>query len=148
MLRTKVVFTEWEPDKYPARVKNLLQQYAPQLGEQFQTEIKTPQFSWPKNPQTGVQQTTQRKNGQLVGSPRDIVDLGNFLRSQQPGKVIGNKKSGYALSFTWTAPYALAIYRGYYNNRFQKEKARDWIHPALAKTPMSTFFANNWIQSK
>lgn len=140
MLRTKVVFTEWEPDKYPARVKNLLQQYAPQLGEQFQTEIKTSQFKWPN--------TTRRQNQQVVDSPRDIVDLGNFLRSQQPGKVIGNKKSGYALSFTWTAPYALAIYRGYYNNRFQKEKARDWIHPALAKTPMSTFFKDNWIQGK
>lgn len=140
MLRTKVVFKEWEPNKYPARVKNLLQQYAPQLGEQFQTEIKTPQFKWPN--------TTRRQNQQVVGSPRDIVDLGNFLRSQKPGKVIGNRKSGYALSFTWTAPYALAIYRGYYNNRFQKEKARDWIHPALAKTPMSTFFKENWIQGK
>lgn len=140
MLRTKVVFTEWAPDKYPARVKNLLQQYSPQIGEQFQTEIKTSQFKWPNQ--------TRRKSGQLVGSPRDIVDLGTFLRSQTPGKVTGNMKTGYALSFTWTAPYALAIYRGYYNNKFQKEKARDWIHPALAKTPMSTFFANNWIQGK
>lgn len=140
MLRTKVVFTEWAPDKYPARVKDLLQQYSPQIGEQFQTEIKTSQFKWPNQ--------TRRKNGQLAGSPRDIVDLGNFLRSQTPGKVTGNQKNGYALSFTWTAPYALAIYRGYYDNKFQKQKARDWIHPALAKTPMSTFFAANWIQGK
>tara|TARA_Y100000004_G_scaffold3773_1_gene4512 strand:+ start:10254 stop:10676 length:423 start_codon:yes stop_codon:yes gene_type:complete len=140
MLRTKVVFTEWAPDKYPARVKTLLQQYSPVIGQQFQTEIKTSQFKWP-----GV---TKRKNGEIARSPRDIVDLGNFLRSQTPGKVTGNKKSGYALSFTWTAPYALAIYLGYYNNQFQKQKARDWVGPALVKTPMSTFFAAKWMQTK
>lgn len=147
MLRGKVVFESWEPDKYPARVKQLLNNYSPQIGAQFQEEIRAVQFSWPTNPATGKAYQTKRKNGQTVGSPRDIVDTGNFASSQTPGKVVGNKNSGYSLTFQWKAAYALAIFLGYYNNRFEKQKARDWVSPALEKQPMLSFFVQNWIKS-
>ena len=138
MLRGKVVFESWEPDKYPARVKQLLNNYSPQIGAQFQEEIRDTQFGWPNK--------TRRKNGELVGSPRDIVDTGNFASSQTPGKVVGNKNSGYSLTFQWKAAYALAIFLGYYNNRFEKEKERDWISPALKKESLLAFFVQNWIK--
>ena len=140
MARTKVVFKEWVPDTYPARIEKLLETYSPQIGEQFKTEIKTAQFKWPN--------TTQRQNGKEVSSPRDIVDTGDFLRSQQPGKVSGDGVGSHSLLFRWTAAYALAIYLGYYNYRFEERKIRNWIKPALEKVPMLIFFKNNWIQGK
>ena len=138
MLRGKVVFENWEPDKYPARVKQLLNSYSPKIGAQFQEEIRKAQFGWPNE--------TRRKNGQIVGSPRDIVDTGNFASSQTPGKVVGSKNSRYSLVFQWRARYALAILLGYYNNRFEKQKERDWITPALEAESLLQFFKQNWIK--
>ena len=45
------------------------------IAQQSDTEIETSKWAW-----TG---TTQRRNGQIVGSPRDIVDTGELLNSQQ-----------------------------------------------------------------
>lgn len=133
MANRRVRFEEWAPEKYPQRIAQCLEQYRPVIGQQFQKEITTEQFNWPN--------ATRRRSGQLVpAGKRDIVDLGNFLRSQTPGQLVGLKK----LQFEWTAAYALAIFLGYYTKGFQKEKARDWVTPALQKQPMQVFFAKNW----
>lgn len=140
MARTKVVFKKWVPDTYPDRIQKLLQNYSPLIGQQFQTEIKAVRFSWPN--------TTERQNGEVVSTPRNIVDTGDFLRSQQPGKVSSSGAGTYSLSFKWTAPYALAIYLGYYNYRFEPKKVRNWIKFALEAVPTKTFFEDNWNQVK
>lgn len=44
-------------------------------GEAFQDEFTSPKWAWP-----GV---TFSKSGAVVGSPRDIVNLGNLKRSQR-----------------------------------------------------------------
>jgi len=137
MLQGKVVFKSWEPDKYPARVKELLNSYSPKIGAQFQEEIRKAQFDWPNE--------TRRTYG-VVGSPRDIVDTGDFAASQTPGKVVGNEDNGYSLIFQWKAAYALAIFLGYYNNRFEKKKVRNWVSPALENQPLLAFFKQNWIK--
>lgn len=132
----RVKFTEWEPTKYPQRVRKCLELYSPVIGQQFQEEIRKDQFNWPND--------TRRKNGQLVSKgPRDIVDLGNFAGSQTPGKVVRGK----SLVFEWTAAYALAIFLGYYNNQFQKTKERDWVTPALDNESMLAFFVRTWVST-
>lgn len=136
MANRRVRFEEWAPDKYPERIAQCLEQYSPVIEQQFQTEIKTEQFGWPND--------TRRRSGQFVRKgPRDIVDLGNFLRSQQPGKLVGLRN----LKFEWTAQYALAIFKGFYNNSFQREKARDWVTPALNKQSLKAFFEKTWSKT-
>jgi hypothetical protein len=132
MARSRVVFQEWAPDTYPQRVERILAAYSGIIGNQFQQEIRNQQFSWPNE--------TVRKSGKVVGSPRDIVDTGDFVRSQSPGQSpVYNQ-----LVFEWTAFYALAIFLGYYNNTFQKQKERDWVTPALRQKPLLDFFALWW----
>ena len=43
------------------------------FGEEMQNSIQSPIWNWPRY--------TLRKSGDLVGSPRDIVDLGGLINS-------------------------------------------------------------------
>ena len=43
------------------------------FGEEMQNSIRSPIWNWPRY--------TLRKSGDLVGSPRDIVDLGGLINS-------------------------------------------------------------------
>jgi hypothetical protein len=132
MARSRVTFREWEPDQYPQRIEKILASYSGIIGNQFQKEIRSKQFTWP-NP-------TRRTSGAVVTSPRDIVDTGAFAGSQLPGQSPRYNQ----LVFQWTAAYALAIFLGYYKNTFQKEKERDWVTPALEKQPLLKYFALWW----
>lgn len=49
-------------------------QTAHQLGDKFKDSIQDPIWDWDR--------TTKRKSGQVVTTPRDIVDTGELLRSQ------------------------------------------------------------------
>jgi hypothetical protein len=107
------------------------------LDQQLKTEIKTVQFSWPRS--------TRRRNKTTVSSPRDIVDLGGFLRSQRR-----DRPSATELRFTWDAksdkgfPYAPLILTGYTTSRGTVVPGRNWIKPALAAQPLDRFFAAEW----
>lgn len=52
-----------------------MEDFAQAIGEGYQEEIESPQWTWLR--------VTKRKSGAVVGSPRDIVDLGNLKNSQQ-----------------------------------------------------------------
>ena len=56
-------------------------------------------WSWPA--------TTRRRNGQTVGSPRNLVDLGELKRSQQPPVVTGRQAR-----LAWAADHAAATFLG------------------------------------
>jgi hypothetical protein len=43
------------------------------FGDEMQNNIQSPIWNWPRN--------TLRKSGELVGSPRNIVDLGDLINS-------------------------------------------------------------------
>ena len=113
------------------RVPQVLSSYGKVLGDQLKEEIKTPQFSWPRQ--------TKRKNGQTVSSPRDIVDLGGLLRSQQR-----DRPSATQLRFNWATPYAGLVLSGYSTSKGTLVPGRNWIKPALEKQPLDTFFAAEW----
>ena len=88
------------------------------LADAFQGLIEAKIYDWPN--------TTQRKNGSVVSSPRDIVDTGEFKRSQRTERL-----SPSVFQFVWDAQYAAYIYYGYRTLSGSQMPGRDWISPAL-----------------
>ena len=54
-------------------VKSSFVKLSNSFGGEMQNSIQSPIWNWPR--------TTLRKSGDLVGSPRDIVDLGGLINS-------------------------------------------------------------------
>ena len=123
--------TQWNGQQIAARTAAIVEAYGQALEQQLQEEIKTIQFDWPRE--------TKRKNGQMVTSPRDIVDLGGFLRSQELQNTGQTSRR-----FVWNAPYASTIFSGYTTNRGTPVPGRDWMTPALRALPPARFFAQEW----
>lgn len=129
--------TGWNATQLKLRVPAILTKYGSVLDQQLKAEIQTAQFSWPR--------LTKRRNGAVVGSPRDIVDLGGFLRSQRR-----DRPSATQLRFTWDAKskdgfaYAPLILTGYTTSKGTVVPGRNWIRPALAAEPLDRFFAAEW----
>ena len=129
--------TGWNSTQLKLRVPAIMTAYGKVLDQQLKEEIKTVQFSWPRE--------TKRKNRSVVGSPRDIVDLGGFLRSQRR-----DRPDATTLRFTWDAksdrgfPYAPLILTGYTTRKGTVVPGRDWIKPALEAQPLDRFFAAEW----
>ena len=127
----------WNAAQLKLRVPVILRRYGDVMDKQLKEEIQTVQFPWPRE--------TQRRNGTTVNSPRDIVDLGGFLRSQRR-----EYPSSTQLVFSWDAKsrkgfmYAGLILTGYTTKRGTVVPGRNWIKPALDKHPLDSFFIAEW----
>jgi hypothetical protein len=130
-LKTTYKLTGWNATQLKLRIPVILTTYGEVIGDEFKEQIKLVQYPWPR--------TTYRKNGTIEGTPRDIVDLGGFLRSQRR-----NRPSATELKFSWNAPYASLILNGYTTNRGNICPPRNWIKPALEAKPLDEFFAAYW----
>jgi len=129
----------WNATQLKLRVPVILRRYGDVMDKQLKDEIQTVQFPW-------TDRKTRRRNGTIVGSPRDIVDLGTFLRSQRR-----EYPSATQLVFTWDAKskkggfmYAGLILTGYTTKRGTVVPGRNWIKPALDKHPLNGFFIREW----
>jgi hypothetical protein len=130
--------TGFNANQLKLRVPQILGKYQTVLDQQLKAEIQNPQFGWPRQ--------TKRKNGATVSSPRDIVDLGGFLRSQK--RAFDGRTS---ITFTWDAQnkgfaYAPLILTGYTTSKGTVVPGRNWIKPALENAPLEQFFAQQWKQ--
>lgn len=135
-IRATAKLTGFSPQFITARVPIILRQYDAVIFPAFKTEMSTAQFPWPR--------TTIRRNGQVVGSPRDIVDLGR-LRASQQRFTLG--AAGLSLGYRWggpQAPYAPLVLTGYVTSRGSVVPGRNWILPALNRHPLDVFFAQQW----
>jgi hypothetical protein len=126
----------WNATQLKLRIPTIIRAYGDVMDQQLKEEIQAVQFSWPRQ--------TKRRNGTTVGSPRDIVDTGNFLKSQRR-----DYPDATTLRFTWNARnkgfmYAGLILTGYTTNRGTPVPARNWIKPALDKHPLNAFFIREW----
>lgn len=121
----------WNGDELRRRVPFIMTGYAAKVDLQLKEEIKLVQFPWPGK--------TYRRNGTIEGSPRDIVDTGAFLRSQNR-----RRDSPTQVTFTWGGTggvtYAGIILQG----KGPSYPARDWISPALVKVPLDRYFRDEW----
>lgn len=113
-----------------------------ELSQRFQDAIRAPVYSWPRN--------TLRQNGQMVGSPRDIVDTGLLARQQQAPQV-----SGTRAVFRWTAPYSPYVHEGVRLRGGGIMPARPWTGAVLGTEPINGIepydfrarFRQEWLQS-
>lgn len=136
MVRVKANFKMkgWNANQLKLRVPAILTAYGKVLDQELKEQIRLPQFRWP-NP-------TRRRNGTVVGSPRNIVDTGAFLGSQQR-----DRPSATELRFTWGGggvDYAGRILTGKGARWGADGPPRDWIKLALEKQPLDRFFAEEW----
>lgn len=136
-IRAELTLKSWNAVQLKARVPVIIRRYRDVLDPQLKQEIKTVQFEWPN--------TTRRRNKSVVRSPRDIVDLGTFLRSQRV-----ETPDATTLRFVWDATsdkgymYAGIILTGYQTASGRVMPPRNWIKPALDKYPLDQFFIQEW----
>lgn len=132
VIKSRLRLEGFRTDDLIRRLPKILTDFGAVLDQRLKEEIKTVQYPWP-----GV---TQRRNGETVGSPRDIVDTGAFLRSQRRRRV-----NLTTIRFEWggsgRVTYAGYIYQGISGNAYP---ARDWIKPALDALPIGPYFAREW----
>ena len=138
------------------RSPQILKLYGRALDQQLKEEIKKEQFDWPGETRrygrllraTNLKTRARIKGEQgglpyiTVGSPRNIVDSGAFLRSQNRRQI--NQDT---IRFTWGGSggvtYAGYIYQGIPGKNYP---ARDWIKPALDALPIGPYFAREWAR--
>ena len=95
-----------------------LYELVPKLDRQFTEEIQTVEWGWP-----GV---TKRKNGETVYSPRDIVDLGDLMRSQRNQKI-----DNFTWRWTWDVEYSSVVHNGAVLKQGGNYPARPWTKTAI-----------------
>jgi hypothetical protein len=121
-VHNRVMATLTNPQATKAAIERILiaslEAVVNDLADAFQNLISSTIYDWPN--------TTERQNGSVVTSPRDIVDLGNFKRSQRV-----ERPSRAVFQYVWDIQYATYIYYGYRTLSGAQMPGRDWISPAL-----------------
>lgn len=103
------------------------------LDSAYQTAIESPRYGWPG--------TTQRKSGELAGSLRNIVDLGNFRDSQDVAFI-----NPFLVQFSWGGGgvnYAPQIFFGYTTRAGNVFPARNPVEAAHSIEHPYEMFAEN-----
>jgi hypothetical protein len=103
-----------------SEILGLFEEDMERLNEMFQMAIESDLYPW-----SGL---TRRQNGEIAGSPRNIVDTGE-LRDSQTFKVQGNKAT-----FEWKDEKAERVRNG-----------RDWVNLTLTLLyPLAIFDQGNF----
>ena len=87
--------------------------------QDFDQQMASEKWQWNEN-------QTRRKNGEVVGSPRDIVDTGDLLQSKQRRQV-----SRSITEFVWEDDVAELVHDGGRTKTGGVYPARPWTEPTL-----------------
>ena len=90
--------------------------------------IAEPLYSWPRQ--------TVRQSGEIAGSPRNIVDTGELLRSRSV------QVRGDDATFGWSADHALIAHEGATLRNGTVLPPRRWTREALKLYPLDRNYAN------
>jgi hypothetical protein len=85
----------------------------------FDQQMASEKWRWNNN-------QTRRKNGQIAGNPRDIIDTGDLLQSKERTQV-----SSSVVDFTWTDEVAELVHDGGTTKNGGAYPARPWTEPTL-----------------
>jgi hypothetical protein len=96
-------------------------------AEQCQIELLSDKWEWPR--------ATHRQNGEVVTSPRDAVDQGDLLDSQD----VEYLDDSTAL-LHYNSGHALDVYAGKVENGILKP-SRPWLDTALEEIDLKAVFA-------
>jgi len=131
-IQSKFDISKWNGPQLVQRARFVFGRYTTEVFPKFQESIEAQKFEWPN--------VTIRKNGQVVTSPRNIVDTGAFKASQE--RTMLNATTAL---FTWNVPYSSLILTGYTTKTGKRMPARDWIRPVLeTEFPMERYFEAEW----
>ena len=100
MARSKAVSFKLSAKPLVQRAEKAFEEANDDLKEMIVGEIISPVWDW-----TG---TTERENGETVGSPRDIVDQGELLDGYQEPQMQGKRTCVHV----FTAPHTVPIHNG------------------------------------
>jgi len=84
----------------------------------FDQQMASEKWDWPNE--------TRRKNGQLINSPRDIIDTSALLQSKRREQI-----SNSAVEFIWEDDVAEGVHDGMVTKRGKRLPARPWTEPTL-----------------
>ena len=107
-----------------------LQGFAADADTLFTQAIESPVYEWPGE--------TRRRNGSTVGSPRDIVDLGDF-RDSQSYKLNGPT----SLTYTWSAEHSVYVFLGFTSRNGTSYPGRNPVLQAMADRDFAQLMADN-----
>lgn len=100
-----------------------------ELENELRITIESAIFFWPNE--------TRRSTGQVVGSPRSIVDTGAFRDSQ-----IASRISLKRWEIAWEVAYAVIILLGFQGVAGNSQPGRDWIGYALSNIDLAKVFSD------
>jgi hypothetical protein len=150
----------WNAQQLALRVPAIMEHYGTVMDKELKNQITSIKWPWPNTTKRygkfrkaktakqflNVMAAQGGRTYTIAGSPRDIVDSGDFLASQR--KEFNQSKS--QLVFTWDARsekgfmYAGAILTGYQATSGRNVKGRNWIKAALDVHPLDSFFIAEW----
>jgi hypothetical protein len=84
----------------------------------FDQQMASEKWDWPNE--------TRRKNGQIVNSPRDIIDTGALLQSKRREQI-----SNSVVEFIWDDEAAEGVHDGMVSKSNKRLPARPWTEPTL-----------------
>lgn len=96
-MTTKVV-VKLNTKPLTAALKDAVKDVATDLEQQFKISLNSPLFAWGS--------TTYRRNGEVVGDPRNAIDTGDLLDSSVIVPV-----SDYQFDIVWQVDYAEKIFQ-------------------------------------
>ena len=149
----------WNAVQLELRVPTILARYGRVMDQELKTQIKSVKWPWPNETKRygkfrkaktakqflNVMAAQGGRTYTIAGSPRDIVDSGDFLASQK--RAFDGRTN---LVFTWDARsekgfmYAGAILTGYQAKSGRNVPGRNWIKAALDEHPLDQFFITEW----
>lgn len=89
------------------------------MSDAFDEAMEDDLYLWPRE--------TKRRNGEIAGSPRSLVDTGKLIES----KALARSSSTNAAEFSWDVPYAAAVRNGCTLRNGTEIPARKWDEKGL-----------------
>jgi len=118
---TKYTYVGKQPKDLPEDIrraaKKALDTVAPVMDREFTVQIQSKEWGWPKE--------TKRKNGSTAGVIRDIVDLGDLLRSQTDSRI-----KEFTHRFVWDVQYSSVVHNGANLKQGGNYPGRPWTQTA------------------
>jgi hypothetical protein len=111
------------------KIDNAFEQLSYKFNDKLQEMITSVIWDW--------NNVTCRRNGDVVFTPRDIVDLGG-LRDSQSLEFPTNLNA----NFSYAVNYAVAVHEGYITKKGNQVPARPWTEEARKNFDFAMIFSN------
>lgn len=108
-----------DPSKIALAIALAFDNTVDQMSQAFDEAIETELYNYPR--------VTHRRSGEIVSSPRNIVDTGELLES----KVVARSSSSMSAKFTWEASHSIYAHEGYTTRSGAEVPPRRWTEKGL-----------------